>query len=255
MERNLIEQAANLIFPPEAAPLATNYQDQTAIRAWNTFIRSDYQMTATNNLSFRWVREAAITDCEDLQDDLACSRTARSRTTAGSELQRVVDVGDRQSRDERVQVVHVRENLIMGSLAVFGCTTLPCDSYDFLGLNGRDQFDFVSKNEHEDYVAGPSTSLSQDLIRTYGFENVFTFIKPGWGGDHTFKAGFGMSRNSADPQEIGGNQIGTFEFLHNLNFVEGNASTYPSVFSVRLGTPSSRRGTRGPTSTSRTSGR
>ena len=236
IERNLIEQAANLIFPPEAAPLATNYQDQTAIRAWNTFIRTDYQMTQTNNLSFRWVREAAITDCEDLQDDLSLLENCTIENDSGDQIYSfswTSVMGNRATNEFKLS--HVRENLIMGSLDVFGCTTLPCDSYDFLGLNGRDQFDVGSMNEHEDYVAGPSTALSQDLIRTYGFEDAFTFIKPGWGGDHTFKAGFGVSRNSADPQEIGGNQIGTFEFLHNLNFVEGNASTYPSVFSVRLG--------------------
>ena len=39
IERNLIEQAANLLFPDEAAPLAQSYSGSTAIRAWNTFIR------------------------------------------------------------------------------------------------------------------------------------------------------------------------------------------------------------------------
>ena len=236
IERNLVDQAANLIFPPEAAPLATNYQDATVIRAWNTFIRSDWQLTNNNHLSFRWVREAAITDCEDLQDDLSLLENCTIENDSGDQIYSfswTSVLGNRATNE--VKVSHVRENLIMGSLDVFGCVSLPCDSYDFLGLNGRDQFDAGSMNEHPDYVAGQSTSLSQDLIRTYGFEDAFTFIKSGWGGDHTFKAGLGFSRNSADPQEIGGNLIGTFEFLHNLNFVEGDASTYPSVFSVRLG--------------------
>ena len=238
IERNLIEQAANLIFPPEAAPLATNYSDVVAIRAWNTFIRTDYQLTPTNHLSFRWVREAAITDCEDLQDQ-ALLENCEIENDSGDQVYSfswTSVLGNRATNE--LKLSGVRENLLQGGLFAFGggCAAPPCDDYTFTGLNGRDQFDIGSMNEHEDYVAGPQAgAFQQDKIRTYGFENAFTFIKSGWGGDHTFKAGIGFSRNSADPQEIGGNSIGTFEFLHNANFVEGNASTYPSVFSIRLG--------------------
>jgi hypothetical protein len=238
IERNLIEQAANLIFPEEAAPLAVSYQDQTEIRAWNTFIRTDYQMTPTNHLSFRWVREAAVTDCEDLQDDLSLLENCAIENDSGDQVMSfswTSVIGNRATNEFKVG--HVRENLLQGGLYAFGCeqSSVPCDSYDYIGLGGRDQFDIGSANEHEDYTAGPSPGGQQDKIRTYNFENAFTYIKPGWGGDHTFKAGVGFSRNSADPQEINGNLIGTFEFLHNLNFVEGNPSTYPSVFSIRLG--------------------
>ena len=184
------------------------------------------------------MREAAITDCEDLQDDLSLLENCEIENDSGDQVYSfswTSVLGNRATNEFKVS--HVRENLLQGGLFAFGggCAAPPCDDYAFTGLGGRDQFDIGSANEHEDYVAGPSASVQQDKIRTYGFENAFTFIKSGWGGDHTFKAGFGFSKNSADPQEIGGNQIGTFEFLHNLNFVEWNASTYPSVFSIRLG--------------------
>ncbi|HET9263897.1 MAG TPA: TonB-dependent receptor [Vicinamibacterales bacterium] len=236
IERNLINQAANLIFPPEAAPLANSYSDSTDIRAWNTFIRTDYQLTANNNLSFRWVREAAITDCEDLQDDLSILENCTIENDSGDQVASfswTSVLGNRSTNEFRVS--HVRENLLQGGLFAFDCTAPECDSYNFVGLGGREQFDIGSMNEHEDFTAGPSATFQQDKIRTYGFENTFTYIRSGWRGDHTFKAGFGWSRNSADPQEIGGNLIGTFEFLHNLPFDAANPFTYPSVFSIRLG--------------------
>jgi hypothetical protein len=238
IERNLVDQAANLIFPEEAAPLATNYQDATKIRAWNTFIRTDYQMTPTNHLSFRWVREAAITDCEDLQDNLSLLENCEIENDSGDQVYSfswTSVIGNRATNEFKVS--HVRENLLQGGLFAFGggCAAPPCDDYTFTGLGGREQFDIGSLNEHPDFVAGPNDTLQRDQIRTYGFENAFTYIKPGWGGDHTFKAGLGFSRNSADPQELGTNLIGGFEFLHNNPFNPADATTYPSVFSIRLG--------------------
>jgi hypothetical protein len=230
IERNLIAQAANLIFPPEAAPLAVSYSGSTDIKAWNTFVRGDYQVTGNNNLSFRWVREAAITDGEDLQDDLSIPENRAIENDSGDQIfsfSWTSVLGNRATNEFRAS--HVRENLLQGGVPNF------TDDYDFVGLNGRDQFDIGSANEHPDFVAGPSATFQQDLIRTYGFENAFTYIKPSWFGDHAFKVGFGLSRNSADPQEVGGNQNGTFEFLDNFPFDPANPFTYPSRFSVRLG--------------------
>ena len=62
-------------------------------------------MTQTNSLSFRWVREAAITDCEDLQDDLSLLENCTIENDSGDQmLQLLVDRSAGQSRDERVQV-------------------------------------------------------------------------------------------------------------------------------------------------------
>jgi hypothetical protein len=230
IERNLIAQAANLIFPPEAAPLAVSYSGSTDIKAWNTFLRTDYQATANNHLSFRWVREAAITDGEDLQDDLSTLENRAIENDSGDQIYSfswTSVLGNRATNEFKAS--HVRENLLQGGVPNF------TDDFEFIGLGGRDQFDIGSANEHPDFAAGPNSLYQRDLIRTYGFENAFTYIVPGWYGDHTFKAGFGWSRNSADPQDVGGNQNGTFEFLDNFPFDPANAFTYPSRFSVRLG--------------------
>ena len=55
------------------------------------------------------------------------------------------------------------------------------------------------------------------------------------GGDHTFKAGIGWSRNAALPQGTAANLIGLFSFPTNTAFDPANARTYPSRFQIRVG--------------------
>ena len=52
--------------------------------SWNTFLRGDYQMTQSNNLSVRWIKEAAITVGEDWEDELSTPDHWTSRTTAAT---------------------------------------------------------------------------------------------------------------------------------------------------------------------------
>ena len=61
---------------------------------------------------------------------------------------------------------------------------------------------------HPDYLAGPRNNYAQDLIRDFTFDDTLTWIKSGWGGDHTFKAGVAASRNAALPQGTAANFTG-----------------------------------------------
>jgi hypothetical protein len=85
-------------------------------------------------------------------------------------------------------------------------------------------------------VAGPRASHGAARIRTYAVDNAFTYIRSGWAGDHTFKAGWGYSRNLARPQIVGANDNGTFSFqASNRPFDPADPFTYPTRFSIRLG--------------------
>jgi outer membrane receptor protein involved in Fe transport len=229
IERNLTSEAANLIYPPQAAPLATSYSGSTDIDAWNTFVRSDYQVTDNQHLSFRWVRERAITDGEDLQDDLSIpeNKSNEHDTDQIVSLSWMSVLGSRATNE--VKISHVRENLLQGSVAYFD------DDLNFVPLGNRDPWQFGSNNEHPDFSAGTSAGYQEDRIRTYGIENTFTYVHAGRGGDHTVKVGGGWSRNSADPQIVGGNLNGSFEFLSNRPFNPTDPFTYPSRFQIRLG--------------------
>lgn len=230
VERSMIDLGVSLLYPPEAAPLAVSYTDTSTIRAWNTFVRGDYQINSNNNLSVRWVREAAITFGEDWEEDLSTPDNIAIEND-GNDAQYsaswAIVLGDRATNE--LKVGRVTEDLLQGGLPYFD------EDNNFIELNGRDQFDIGSMNEHPDFGAGPLALHGTSKVRTTLVQDDFTYMVSGWGGEHTLKAGLGWSSNGSQPQIVGSNDNGTFEFLHNLPFDPANAFTYPSVFSIRLG--------------------
>ena len=90
-------------------------------------------------------------------------------------------------------------------------------------------------NAHPSYNAGPRNNYQEDLIRSVAVDDSFTYFRPGMGGDHTFKAGIGWSRNAALPQGTAANLVGLFDFPTNAAFDPANARTYPSRFQIRVG--------------------
>ena len=229
IERNMIDLGVSLIYPPEAAPLAVSYTDTATIRAWNTFLRGDYQVTPNNHISVRWVKESAITFGEDWEEDLSTPENIAIEND-GNDAQYSASwttvLGDRATNE--LKFGHVREDLLQGGLPYFD------DDFNFIELDGRDQFDIGSMNEHPDYGAGPLALHGSAKVRTWAINDDFTFIASGMG-SHTLKTGFGWSQNGSQPQIVGSNDNGTFEFLHNRPFDAANPFTYPSVFAIRLG--------------------
>jgi hypothetical protein len=230
LERNMVDNAVSLVYPPEAAPLAQSYSDTSTIRAWNTFLRGDVQVSSNNHLSVRWIKESAVTVGEDWEDELSTPDHVDLENDAGDQAFNVswtTVIGGNATNE--MKVGHVREDLLHGNRQYFD------EDFNFIELNGRDQFDIGSDNVHPDFGAGPLALHGSAKVRSYTFDNAFTLVKSGWGGNHTFKAGFGWSRNGANPAIVGNNDNGTFEFLHNLPFNSADPFTYPSIFSIRLG--------------------
>jgi hypothetical protein len=230
IERTLANDAANLNFPPDAAPLAVSYSDTTDFTVLNTFLRSDYQLTGNHHLSFRWLREAALTEKDELEGNESTLRNATYENDSGDQVFSfaLTSVFGGRATNE-FKVGHVRENLLQGPQIWFD------ENWAFIGLNGREQFDIGSMNTHPDYNDGYRNNYNQDLIRSYAIDDTFTYVKSGWRGEHTFKGGVGWSRNSALPQSSGANLIGTFSFPTNSAFVPADARTYPWRLQIRLG--------------------
>lgn len=230
IERTAIDNAVVLEFPPEAAPVAVSYSDTSTIRVWNTFLRGDYQLTPNHSLSARFLNEAAVTVGEDWEDDLRVAGSQDIENDAGDRTFNVSFtsiLGNRATNEFKVG--HVREDLLMGNFEYFD------DDFNFIELNGRDQFDIGSDNEHEDWGAGPLALHGSAKVRSYSVANDFTLVQSDWYGSHTFKVGAGWSQNGANPMIAGSRDNGLFEFLHNRPFDPDNPRTYPSVFSIRLG--------------------
>jgi hypothetical protein len=230
IERNLNEVAANLNFPADAAPLAVPYSTTTDFTGWNTFVRGDYQLSGNNHLSFRWVREAVLTENDEIEENESTPDNATFENDSGDQVFSFAwtsVIGNRATNELRLG--HVRENLLQGPRIFFD------ESWNFIGLDGREQFDLGSMNAHPDYNAGNRNNYQADLIRSFAIDNAFTYLKAGWGGDHTFKFGAGWSRNGAFPQSTAANMVGLFDFPTNDAFDPANARTYPFRFRMRLG--------------------
>jgi hypothetical protein len=226
VERTKSDEAANLNFPADAAPLAVSYSDTTGFSVLNTFLRGDFQATGNNHLSVRWVREAGLTENDELEGNRSTRNNATFENDSGDQVFSVAwttIIGARATNE--IRAGHVRENLLQGPRILFD------DNWNFVGLNGREQFDIGPMNTHPDYNDGPRNNYNQDLIRTYTIDDSFTIVHD----DHTLKAGAGWSRNTAVPQSVGANLIGTYSFPTNVPFDQGNPRTYPFRFTMRLG--------------------
>ena len=66
-------------------------------------------------------------------------------------------------------------------------------------------------------------------------DDSFTWIKSGWGGEHSLKLGAAYSRNAALPQGTAANFIGLFTFPTDVPFNVADAKTYPYRFGIAMG--------------------
>lgn len=219
-------EAANLNFPPSAAPLATSYSTTTKFSGPNTFLRLDHHLSANNQLSFRWTREQIITERDTIEDDKAILDAARHENDAGDQVfsGSLASVLNNKTTNE-IKVGHVRESLLQGPSVLFD------SDWKFIGFHGIDPFDVGSQNTHPDYIAGPRNTYTQDLIRDITFDDTLTFIA----GSHNVKTGMAWSRNGALPQGTAANFIGQFIFPGNAPFNPANPLTYPYRFQLSMG--------------------
>jgi carboxypeptidase family protein/TonB-dependent receptor-like protein len=218
--------AANLNFPAQAAPLAVSYSTTTKFSGPNTFLRLDYHLNNNHQVSFRWTREAILTERDTIEDDKAILDAARYENDAGDHVfsGSFASVLNNRTTNE-FKVGHVRESLLQGPRQLFD------DDWKFIGFHGVDPFDVGSQNTHPDYIAASRNTYTQDLIRDITFDDTLTWIA----GAHNLKAGAAWSRNGALPQGTAANFIGLFTFPGNAPFNVNDARTYPYRFGISMG--------------------
>jgi hypothetical protein len=224
------QEAANLNFPAAAAPLAKTYSTTTAFHGPNTFMRFDYHLNGNNQFSFRWTREAIITERDSIEDDLAILDAARHENDACDHVFSFSfsSVLNNRTTNE-FKLGHVRESLLQGPSNLFD------SNWKFIGFAGVDPFDVGSQNSHPDYIAGPRATYAQDLIRDFTVDDSLNWIKSGWAGEHSFKFGAAYSRNGALPQGTAANFTGTFTFPTDAPFNAADPTTYPYRFAAGMG--------------------
>ena len=239
VERLLLEEAANLNFPAEAAPLARSYSVALPIKSTNIFQRIDYQLNEAHSFNFRAMFDPNAVDGQDHQDEKRTVSAMRiERAPKPGEMflsaQWLSVFGSRMVNEMRFSVVD--EKLHVGDQQLFdtgGGKVWELNGRgrgELIGLGGRDQLDFGSAQLHPDYQAGPHESPSGAAVTTPSFTNQFTFSPR----NHTLKFGFGASKNGGT-NVVGGQYFGIFEFPGNRPFDPADLATYPDRFRIRMG--------------------
>jgi outer membrane receptor protein involved in Fe transport len=239
-EYDRAHEAANLNFPAIAAPLAVSYSTTTDFLGPNSFMRFDYQISGNNAFSFRWTRERILTVNDSIEDDLAILGAARHENDSGDQVLSFswTSVLNNRATNE-VKVGHVRENLLQGPKVLFENTDSTSaffdNSWGFIGFHGLEPLDLGPQNSHPDFIAGNRNTYAQNIIRDITFDDSLTFLKSGWAGEHTFKAGVSWSQDKATPSGTAANFIGNFGFPTNRPFNAADATTYPFRFQLSMG--------------------
>jgi hypothetical protein len=229
MEKDQEDIAGPKLFPAAAAPLARDMIGTFEVRATNYFGRGDVQINPANMLNVRWLLETAPTkgegfntnnetiDAQAWESDWDHMVNGTYTALLGSRASNVIRVG------------RISEELGTGAQAFFD------DDVTQIGFGGRDPFSIGQRNVHPSYITGKGGEGANTLIRTYVLDESFSYFLPGWRGDHTFKAGGGLSLNHMPPRTM--MNSGIFQFSSDAAYNPANPATYPFQFDVLVGPP------------------
>ena len=230
VEKDREDIAGQKRFPAAAAPLARDFVGAFQVRASNYFGRGDVQINDRNFVNVRWVLETAPTrgegfntnnaalDAQEWEDDWDHLVSGTYTTVLNDRVSNVIRVG------------RIGEQLTTGAQAFFD------DNVNAIGFAGRDPFSIGQLNTHPSYITGKGGNATQTIIRTYVFDEAFSYFVPSLlGGEHTFKAGGGISFNQMPPRTT--ISSGTFQFRTDAPYNPADLTTYPFQFDVTVGPP------------------
>ena len=258
-ERQWLQNALDLKFPAEAAPLATSFTDIYDVNLTKYFGRVDYQLTPGNNLSFRtiWNPNTGVGEVAEAEQSIPENFRYELAKEAINNFQWTSVLNSRMLNE--VKVSSTVEHLRQAARDLFGGADAWVDPFDpdahvITGLNGADPLDFGAQQQHPSYRAGPRAGTAGHYWNTIAMTEQFTYTP----GRHTWKFGFGASSNGGTtftaPAGVGG-PFGQFNFLNDAISTRRTPSPIRPAFGFAWATCSSRWTTGASTATSRTSGR
>jgi hypothetical protein len=231
LEKDQEDIAGPKLFPAAAAPLARDFVGTFSVRATNYFGRGDVQLNQNNMLNVRWLLETAPTrgegfntnnetiDAQQWESDWDHLLSASYTSVLGSRASNVIRVG------------RIGEELGTGAQTFFS------GDVKQIGFAGRDPFSIGQRNVHASYVTGKGGTGANTVIRTYVFDESFTYFLPAGEGSHTVKAGGGFSLNHMPPRTM--MDSGVFQFRTDAPYNPADPATYPFQFDVLVGPPNS----------------
>lgn len=230
LEKDNEDIAGQKRFPAAAAPLARDFVGAFEVRASNYFGRGDVQISERNFVNVRWVLETAPTRGEGFNTNTQ-TPDAQSWESDWDHLVSGTYTSVLTDRASNViRVGRIGESLGTGAQAFFD------DDVKQIGFNGRDPFAIGQQNTHPSYITGRGGEGLNTRIRTYVFDEAFSYFVPSLlGGEHTFKAGGGVGFHQMPPRTTFSS--GTFQFRTDAPYNPSDPATFPFQFDVTVGPP------------------
>ncbi len=195
-----------------------NRTDFERSRVWNTFLRGDHQLNASNTWGVRWLRE---TSPQPLQIQ------AENHTPPRHEAETDVDwtvVGNLSSVIGTTKVNTFRVSAVSEDV-FFGNPNFNTNGHNQKILEPR--LVFLSFEDQQ------SQRANRRLDVAYGADNVFAWFLPNKGGDHDLKFGVNYLYSSLRIEDYG-DMNGTFRFASDQPFNRNDPRTYPERLMVRV---------------------
>lgn len=196
-----------------------NRTDFETTRVWNTFVRGDHQLNASNTWGLRWLRETSPQPVQLNNTNWATPARYEAETdvdwTLVGNLSSVIGA----TKVNTFRISAVSEDVFFGNPA--------------FNTNGHDQKSLLPLLNYPSFSDQQSARASRRLDVAYGLDNTFSWFLPNKGGDHDLKFGVNYLYSSLRSEDYG-NQNGTFTFNSDLPFDRNNPRTYPERFSIRV---------------------
>ncbi|MGC4082482.1 MAG: TonB-dependent receptor [Vicinamibacterales bacterium] len=226
-ERDYEKIAGQKRFPAAAAPLARDMIGAFTVNARNYFARGDVQLNEKNFINFRWVLETAPTRGENFNTN---TETIDAQGWESDWDQLFSGSYTSVLTDRATNVIRVGR---IGEQLGTGAQTFFSEDVQFIGFGGRDPFSLGQRNVHPSFITGKGGEGLNTRIRTYTLDESFSYFVPSLKGEHTLKAGGGLSFNESPPR--GAVSSGTYQFRSDAAYDPANLATYPFQFDITVG--------------------
>lgn len=220
LERVRIDEGITVNIPARSEFNTTTTE---ATRVWNTVVRFDHQVNASNTWGVRWLREDSPQFNQIINPtatNLATLEAVREEADLDQTVVGTLNSVLSNNRVNTLRLAWTQEDVSFGN---------PC----FNG-NGRNQAACPPTLQFQTYTAGQSAVAQARVNDAYQLEDTLSWFVPGRKGDHDIKLGVQLqySQSKNDAQD---NLNGTFGFSqNNLPFNAGNPRTYPDRLMIRV---------------------
>lgn len=218
VERVQNDRANSLVIPalPDYVPPVT--QD----RVWNTLVRFDHQINATQSWNVRWLRESS----PQTNQIIGAVTAAASREESDIDQTAVATLNSvfSNTKFNTFRVGYTREDVKFANPA--------------FNANGGHGDQLKPTLAYQTYTDQQSNVMQARVDDAYQLDNTFSWFIPGSKGDHSIRAGVQYEYVKVFSSNQG-SWNGTFSFSRsNGPFNSADPSTYPDRLNVRVPGPS-----------------